>query len=75
MHILEQYIRGHITGVNSCRWTQHVVADIRFICKSCYFSYLSKQSNMNLIFRYLLLLTTYLPNLAKNDEVKTFRNV
>ena len=40
MHILEQYIRGHITGVNSSRWTQHVVADIRFICKSCYFSYL-----------------------------------
>lgn len=37
MHILEQYIRGHITGVNSCRWTQHVVADIRFICKACYF--------------------------------------
>lgn len=30
---------------------------------------------MNLIFRYLLLLTTYLRNLAKNDEVKTFRNV
>ena len=28
MHVLEQYIRGHITGVNSCQWTQHVVADI-----------------------------------------------
>ena len=38
MHILELYIKGHITGVNSCQWTQHVVADIRFICNSLIFS-------------------------------------
>ena len=29
MHILQQYTRGYITGVNSNRWTQHVVVDTR----------------------------------------------
>ena len=33
MHImlilLQQYTRGYITGVNTNRWTQHVVADTR----------------------------------------------
>ena len=29
MHILQQYTRGYITGVNTNQWTQHVVADTR----------------------------------------------
>ena len=29
MHILQQYIRGYVTGVNRNRWTQNVVADIK----------------------------------------------
>ena len=29
MLILQQYTRGYITGVNTNRWTQHVVADTR----------------------------------------------
>ena len=31
MHILQQYIRGHITGVDNSRWKQHVVVDVKFI--------------------------------------------
>lgn len=31
MDISRQYIKGHITGVNSSRWKQHGIVDTRFI--------------------------------------------
>ena len=30
LHILEQYIRGYLTGVNTNRWQKHVLADTKY---------------------------------------------
>lgn len=30
LHILEQYVEGYITGVNTNRWKKHVLANSRF---------------------------------------------
>ena len=31
LHIMEQYIRGYLTGVNTNRWQKHVLADTKYV--------------------------------------------
>ena len=44
MHILQQYGKGYITGVNTNRWKKHVVANTRLTFAKISLNYKSHQN-------------------------------